>query len=90
MSLGLLRRLPSKVSIRVSTGPSPVEIETRRLLGSQVTRRPVRSKVRPLLPPEGSRKISAAPSGAILWMRLAGMSLKSQWPSRCQTGPSTN
>src|SRR5215469_2238963 len=89
-SLGELRRLPSKLSRMVVRLPSGSVRLTRLPPCSQLTRRPWRSRVLPLVKLEGLRNTETAPvSSSHLRMRLLGMSLhRKKRPSPNQTGPS--
>src|SRR5260370_10594575 len=89
-SLGELRRLPSKRSMRIVIDPSYSVRVTRRVSCSQVTSRPCRSRVLPLALFEGLRKTLTAPvSSSHFRMRLLGMSLHNRHRrSPTQTGPS--
>jgi hypothetical protein len=76
MSLGELRRLPSKLWASTVMLPSYSVRVTRRLSCSQLRRRPWRSRVLPLVKLEGLRKTDTTPvSSSHFMIRLLGMSL---------------
>ena len=100
-SLGLFRRLPSKLSTSTVREPSSSTREMRRLPCSQMISRPSLSKVSPFdeidrspsrSPSKTGSMNGLAPSPAVhWWMALARTSEKrSRCSPRIQTGPSVN
>ena len=96
-SLGLLYRRPSKRSVSTSTSPLSISVRTSRRrppgpdsLPSQLTRRPCRSNMFPLVRPLSSRKTERTPSAESFMMRLLAISLKKTLPSASAAGPSVN
>ena len=77
-SLGELRRLPLCLSAMTVIEPSGSVRVTRRVRCSQVTSRPWRSRVLPLLLLDSARKVLTPVSGIQRSMRLLGMSLHSR------------
>ena len=96
-SLGLLYRRPWKRSVSTSISPLSISVRTSRRrppgpdsLPSQLTRRPCRSNMFPLVRPLSSRKTERTPAAESFMMRLLAISLKKTLPSASAAGPSVN